>query len=83
MEPANNQFPNVTIEGSLEEWEPCFLGSDEYGQPKKWTASRFRQQVLIKVINELNCLYPEFLYQLHVLKSGRKVIGYRLDIHSI
>lgn len=81
--PANNQFPNATIEGSLEDWEAWFLGSDEHGQPKKWTAARFRQQVLTKAINELNCLYPEILYQLHVLKTGRKVVGYRLDIHSI
>lgn len=81
--PANNQLPDTVIKGPIEEWQAWFLGADEHGNPKKWTASRFRQQVLTKAINELNRLYPNVLYQLHIFKDGRKVTGYELDIHPI
>ena len=81
--PTHNQLPDAVIEGALEDWEAWFLGSDDDGKPKRWTASRFRQQVLTKAINELDRLYPRVHYDLQVIKNGRKVTGYRLEIHPI
>lgn len=81
--PTHNQLPDAVIEGALEDWEAWFLGSDDDGKPKRWTASRFRQQVLTKAINELDRLYPRVHYALQVIKNGRKVTGYRLEIHPI
>ena len=73
----------ATIKGTLEEWESWFLGSDNEGKPKKWSAGRFRQRVLSVSIDELGKLYPKNLFELTVEKSGRKVVGYRLDITPI
>lgn len=73
----------ATIKGTLEEWESWFLGSDNEGKPKKWSAGRFRQRVLSVSIDELGKLYSKNLFELTVEKSGRKVVGYRLDITPI
>ena len=78
-----SELSNATIKGTLEEWESWFLGSDNEGKPKKWSAGRFRQRVLSVSIDELGKLYPKNLFELTVEKSGRKVVGYRLDITPI
>lgn len=74
---------NATIQGDMEEWQSWFIGSDEEGKPKHWTASRFKQQVLRVALKELGELYPETVFTLTTITNGRKVEGYRLDIHPI
>ncbi|WP_269448422.1 replication initiation protein [Limosilactobacillus fastidiosus] len=76
-------LPTVTIEGTLEEWESWFLGSDDKGHPKQWPAGRFKQKVLTVAIKELDRLYPNAYYDLQTIKDKRRVVGYRLDIHPI
>lgn len=70
----------ATIKGSLEEWESWFLGTDDNGQPKKWSAGRFRQRVLGVSTKELGNLYPKTIFSVTTIKNGRKVVGYTLDI---
>jgi len=77
------KLKRATIKGTLEEWESWFLGSDKEGQPKKWSAGRFRQRVLGVSIKELGELYPKTIFNLNVEKHGRKVTGYTLDITPI
>ena len=79
--PAHGQLPDAVIEGSLAEWESWFLGLDDSGAPKQWSPARFRQQVLTKAIDELSRLYPNVNYWIIAKKDGRKVIGYRVEIH--
>lgn len=77
------KLEDTTIRGSLEEWESWFLGSDDEGKPKVWSAGRFRQRVLGVSIKELGELYPNKMFYLTTEKRGRKVIGYTLDINTI
>lgn len=77
------KLKKATIKGSLEEWQSWFLGSDKDGEPKKWSAGRFRQRVLGVSIKELGELYPKTFFYLTTEKNGRKVIGYRLDITPV
>lgn len=79
----HHQLPDAVIQGSLEEWESWLIGSDENGKPKKWTVSRFKQQALNVALKELGSLYPKTNFTLTTIKNGRKVVGYRLDIHPI
>lgn len=79
----NSLPPSVTIQGSLEDWQSWFLGSNENGKPKKWPAGRFKQMVLNVATTEIAELYPNTLITLTTLKNGRKVAGYKLDIHSV
>lgn len=73
----------ATIKGSLMDWEMWFLGTDEDGKPKKWSAGRFKQRVLTISINELAKLYPKTSFVITTQKEGRKVTGYQLDITPI
>lgn len=73
-------LPNATIEGSLEEWESWFLGSDDKGNLKQWPAGRFKQKVLMVALKELDRLYPNVMYDLLPIKEKRRVVGYRLTI---
>lgn len=73
----------ATIKGSLMDWETWFLGTDEDGKPKKWSAGRFKQRVLTVSINELAKLYPKTSFVITTQKEGRKVTGYQLDITPI
>lgn len=77
------KLKKATIKGSLEEWQSWFLGSDKDGEPKKWSAGRFRQRVLGVSINELGKLYPKTIFYLTTRKNGRKVTGYQLDITPV
>lgn len=77
------KLKKATIKGSLEEWQSWFLGSDKDGEPKKWSAGRFRQRVLGVSIKELGELYPKTVFYLTTEKNGRKVTGYRLDITPV
>lgn len=77
------KLKKATIKGSLEEWQSWFLGSDKDGEPKKWSAGRFRQRVLGVGIKELGNLYPKTVFYLTTEKNGRKVTGYRLDITPV
>lgn len=81
--PKNHQLPDAVLDGSLEEWESWFIGTDKDGNPKKWTAGRFKQNVLQVAIKELNRIYPNVQYSLKEYKQGRKIIGFRLEIHPI
>lgn len=74
---------SATIQGSLDDWESWFLGSDESGNPIKTSASRFKQRMLGVAIKELERLYPHTFFELTTLKRGRKVVGYRLEIKPI
>ncbi len=77
------KLKRATIKGSLEEWQSWFLGSDKDGEPKKWSAGRFRQRVLGVSMKELGELYPKTVFYLTTEKNGRKVTGYRLDITPV
>lgn len=78
--PENRQLPHAIIEGSLEEWEAWFIGSDKDGNPKRWPAGRFNQKVLSVALKELDNMYPDVHYKLLPIKNSRKVVGYRLEI---
>lgn len=73
------KLSNVTIQGTLEDWESWFLGSDEDGNPKKMSASRFKASVLIRACEELERIYPVTI-SLTTQVMRRKVVGYKLDI---
>lgn len=73
------KLSNVTIQGTLEDWESWFLGSDEDGNPKKMSASRFKASVLIRACEELEQIYPVTI-SLTTQVMRRKVVGYKLDI---
>ena len=77
------KLTNATIQGSLEEWEAWFLGSDDNGIPKHWSAGVFKRDVINKALKELGQLYPKTLFNLTTFKHGRNVTGYKLDIHSV
>lgn len=77
------KLEDTTIRGSLEEWQSWFLGSDDEGKPKTWSAGRFRQRVLGVSIKELGELYPKKIFYLTTEKHGRKVVGYTLDINTV
>lgn len=74
------KLKQASINGSLEDWQAWFLGTDKNGNPKRWTAGRFRQRVLETSITELKMLYPNTYFSLSVNKSGRKVTGYQINI---
>lgn len=74
------KLKKATINGNLVEWQSWFLGTDDEGKPKIWSAGRFRQRVLDVSIKELGKLYPKTLFSLTTEKQGRKVVGYVLDI---
>ena len=77
---SNGKLKKATIKGTLEEWESWFLGADDEGKPKRWSAGRFKQKVLNVSLGELRILYPKVLFDLIPVKTGRKVVGYHLDI---
>lgn len=74
------KLKKATIKGSLDEWESWFLGSDDDGKPRKWSAGRFKQRVLAVSMDELGERYPKTVFYLTTEKTGRKVTGYTLDI---
>lgn len=77
------KLTNVIIQGSLEEWEDWFLGSDTTGHPKRWSAGIFKRDVIHKALRELGTLYPATVFELTTLKKGKKVVGYKLEIIQI
>lgn len=77
------KLQKATIKGSLEDWQSWFLGTDNDGKPKKWSAGRFRQRVLGVSLKELGELYPKTAFFLTTEKEGRKIVGYALDITPI
>lgn len=77
------KLKKATIKGSLAEWQSWFLGTDDEGKPKKWSAGRFRQRVLGVSLKELGELYPNTAFFLTTEKEGRKIVGYTLDITPI
>ena len=77
------KLQKATIKGSLEDWQSWFLGTDNDGKPKKWSAGRFRQRVLGVRLKELGELYPKTAFFLTTEKEGRKIVGYTLDITPI
>lgn len=77
---SKGKLTQAIIKGTIEEWESWFLGSDDEGNPKKWSAGRFKQKVLMVSINELGTLHPKTSFDLTTIKAGRKVVGYRLEI---
>lgn len=80
---SKGKLTQAIIKGTIEEWESWFLGSDDEGNPKKWSAGRFKQKVLMVSINELGTLHPKTSFDLTTIKAGRKVVGYRLEIVPI
>ncbi|WP_308738388.1 replication initiation protein [Limosilactobacillus caviae] len=77
------KLQKATIKGSLDEWQSWFLGTDDDGKPKTWSAGRFRQRVLGVSIKELGELYPKTIFYLTTEKEGRKVVGYTLNITPV
>lgn len=75
--------PSVTIQGSLEDWQSWFLGSDENGKLKRWPAGRFKQKVLDVAVKEIAELYPKTIITITTMKKGRRVSGYEVDIHTV
>lgn len=82
-DPHHQQLPDAVIEGSLDEWRIWFLGVDNKGKPKQWSAGRFRQNALDVAIKELGKLYPAIVITVETQTKQRRVIGYRIDIHPI
>lgn len=67
---------NVTIKGSMEDWQGWFLGNK-----KRWPANRFKQRVIDVATKELgDKLSCWFLVK--SIKNGRRIIGYEITIHS-
>lgn len=64
----------TTIQGTVEEWQDWFLGSE-----KRWEPARFRQKVLEVGGGELEEKLGVDIF-LNTFKSGRKVIGYEMQI---
>ncbi|MEK1415876.1 replication initiation protein [Limosilactobacillus fermentum] len=77
------KLTDACTQGTLEDWESWFIGSDENGKPKKLTAGIFKRDVLNRALKELGKLYPKTVFDLTTIKNGRSVVGYRLDIHPI
>lgn len=77
---SNGKLGNATIQGSLEEWEHWFLGSDDKGNPRRMSAGVFNRDVLKKALNEIDKLYPNVTVYVTTKKNGVKVIGYTVDI---
>ena len=72
-----NRFKNqrvTTIQGDLEEWQDWFLGTE-----KRWTPAVFARDCLKVGAEELEKKLGVDVY-LNVVKNGRKVIGYEMQI---
>jgi plasmid replication initiation protein len=79
----NSLPPAATIEGSLEDWESWFLGSDEKGNPIRWPAGRFKKDCLNVAVKELARLYPNSVITVTAHTKGRRVIGYTIEFRSL
>lgn len=77
------KLQDATIQGTLTDWEGWFLGSDDEGKTRHWPAGRFKQKVLNVALKEIGNLYPKMTFILTTIKDGRKVVGYRLNIHPV
>lgn len=72
-----NRFKNqrvTIIQGDLEEWQDWFLGTE-----KRWTPAVFARDCLKVGAEELEKKLGVDIY-LNVVKNGRKVIGYEMQI---
>lgn len=78
----NSLPPYLHLNGNLDEWKSWFLGYDKE-KLKKWTAGRFKKDVLNVAIEEIAKLYPNINIHLTIIKNGRTVVGYTLDICPI
>lgn len=81
--PEKGQLPDAVIEGSLEDFESWFIGTDENGKPKNWPAGRFRQHVLDVALKEIGRLYPSVNTDLTIHTQSKKVTGYTITIHPV
>lgn len=80
---AHRKLPDAVIEGTLDEFEMWFLGLDKDGKPKHWTPGRFRQKVLNVATEEIDNLYPNLVVDVTPKAEGRRVVGYRIEIHQV
>ncbi|HFI0149127.1 TPA: replication initiation protein [Streptococcus suis] len=62
------------INGTLDEWQNWFLGEE-----KRLPAGRFMQNVLTRAVEEIEEKFPVQIV-VDVLKRGRNVIGYEIEI---
>ncbi|WP_105242505.1 replication initiation protein [Streptococcus suis] len=72
-----NRFKNsrtTLINGSLDEWQDWFIGKGN-----RWTASRFKQKAIIPAVEEIESKLNATVV-LHVVKDGRTVVGYEMEI---
>ena len=72
-----NRFKNqrvTVIQGELKEWQDWFLGTE-----KRWTPAVFARDCLKVGAEELEKKLGVDIY-LNVVKNGRKVIGYEMQI---
>lgn len=67
---------NVTISGSLEDWESWFLGKDT-----RWPAGKFGQKALDVAIKELTKKLGVW-FTVTKQKRGRSIVGYEITIHG-
>lgn len=65
---------STTIQGTVDEWQDWFLGSD-----KRWEPARFRAKVLEVGGVELEEKLGIDIF-LNTIKNGRKVVGYEMQI---
>lgn len=79
-ENPNDLPPNVTINGTVKEWEDWFLGKDENGETLKWSPGTFKHNVLLRVQKEIESLYPKMQMEIITQKRGRKTVGYQVNI---
>ncbi len=70
---------DVSISGTVEEWELWFLGKN--GKDKLWPTNRFNRDVLKVAMNELSDKLDVW-FEVTKRKNGRKIVGYEVDVHS-
>lgn len=71
------------IQGTLEEWESWFLGSDKDGNPKYLEPGVFKRDILNRAIRDLAKIYPKTIFDLTTVKRGVRVVGYILEINPV
>lgn len=65
---------STTIQGTVDEWQDWFLGSD-----KRWEPARFSRDCIQKGAEELEKKIGVEIF-LNTIKNGRKVVGYEMQI---
>lgn len=72
----NGSQNQITIKGSMEDWQGWFLGSD-----RRWPTSRFMQKTINVAIDELYQKFG-FVFTVTSLKEKRTVVGYIIEINK-